>query len=218
MGVENKYKPSNKKIQQKVWFWPLVYGGIAIFMIAALYTFSELNSDKKGNQTDDVAFVGDKDQSVIPVSQVSETMKYPLKEEKVATATIVQEFYDINAAADLQQNALLVFNQTFTTSEGIAISVQSEPFEVLSAMSGEVTEVLMDPFLGNRIIIKHNDGLETIYSSINDVLVKTGDIVEQGTQIATAGENESNPNAGVHLFFKVKKNGELMNPKLLLAF
>ena len=130
----------------------------------------------------------------------------------------MQEFYDINAASELQQKALLVFNQTFTTSEGISIAVNSEPFEVLAAMSGEVTEVKMDPFTGNRITIKHGNGYETVYSSVNDILVKEGDNVAQGEQIGTSMENESNPNAGIHLHFKVKKDGQLINPRTLLAF
>jgi stage II sporulation protein Q len=219
MGMDNKFKPSNKKIQQQAWFWPTVYGGIAIIMIAAIFIFSGIGQNKDGGPNpEEVANNNDPDNSVIPVSIENETMKYPIKEEIVASAQIMQEFYDVNAAPELQQKALLVFNQTFTTSEGISISVNSEPFEVLAAMSGEVKEVKVDPFTGNRITIEHSNGFETIYSSVNDILVKEGDNVAQGEQIGTSMENESNPNAGIHLHFKVKKDGQLINPRTLLAF
>lgn len=219
MGMDNKFKPSNKKIQQQAWFWPTVYGGIAIIMIAAIFIFSGIGQNEDGGPNpEEVANNNDPDNSVIPVSIENETMKYPIKEEIVASAQIMQEFYDVNAAPELQQKALLVFNQTFTTSEGISISVNSEPFEVLAAMSGEVKEVKVDPFTGNRITIEHSNGFETIYSSVNDILVKEGDNVAQGEQIGTSMENESNPNAGIHLHFKVKKDGQLINPRTLLAF
>ena len=218
MGMDNKFKPSNKKIQEKAWFWPTVYGSIAILMIAAIVIITGLGGDDNGGNPEDVANNGNPDNTFIPVSRDNETMKYPIKEDKVANAQIMQVFYDVNATPEQQQNALLVFNQTYQTSEGISISVNAEPFEVVAAMSGEVKEVKEDPFTGNRITIEHSNGFETIYSSVNDILVKEGDNVAQGEQIATSIENDSNPNAGIHLHFKVKKDGKLINPRSLLAF
>ncbi len=219
MGMDNKFKPSNKRIQEKAWFWPTVYGSIAVLMIAAIFIISGLvnNDGDTGPNPEDVAN-NNPDNSFIPVSRENETMKYPIKEEKVGNAQIMQEFYDVNASNEQQQKALLVFKQTFTTSEGVSIAVNAEPFEVVAAMSGEVKEVKMDPFTGNRITIEHINGYETVYSSVNDILVKEGDTVAQGEQIATSMENESNPNAGIHLHFKVKKDGQLINPRTLLAF
>ena len=218
MGMDNKFKPSNKKIREQAWFWPTVYGSIAILMIAAIFIISGLGGDDKGTNPDGVANNDNPDNSFIPVSRDNETMKYPIKEEKLPNAQIMQKFYDLNATPEQQQNALLVFNQTFKTSDGISISVNSEPFEVVAAMSGEVKEVKEDPFTGNLITIEHGNGFETIYSSVNDILVKAGDNVAQGEQIATSMENESNPNAGIHLYFKVKKDGVLINPESLLLF
>ena len=217
MGMDNKFKPSNKKIQEKAWFWPTVYGSIAIIMIAAIFIISGLGG-KDDPKLGDVAKNQNPDNSFIPVSRDNESMKYPIKEDKVANAKILQEFYDVNADREQQQNALLVFKQTFTTSDGISISVNAEPFEVVSAMSGEVKEVKEDPFTGNRITIEHANGYETVYISVKDILVKAGDTVTQGEQIATSMENDSNPKAGNHLHFKVKKDGNLINPKTFLGF
>lgn len=220
MGVENKFKPSKKKWQQESWFWPAIYGAMALLIIAAIYSYTQLSDDAQSIDSTSSDFVKNNDggDALIPVNQSQETMKYPMKEELLDKAVVVQEFYDINASKELQQNALLVFNQTFTTSNGISISVDNQPFPVVAAMSGEVKEVLMDPFTGNKITILHSDGYETIYSSVDDVLVKAGDVVKQGEQIAITIENESNPQAGVHLHFQVKKDGVFINPKSLLAF
>ena len=40
-----------------------------------------------------------------------------------------------------RENSLLVFNQTFVTNTGVTLSMNSEPFEVVAAMSGKVEEV-----------------------------------------------------------------------------
>ncbi len=218
MGMDNKFKPSNKKIQEKAWFWPTVYGSIAILMIAAIFIFSGLNGNEDKGNPNPKEVAKNPDTSLVPVSRDNETMKYPIKEGKVAKAIIKQEFYDFNAATEMQQKALLVFNQTFKSSDGISIGVNDEPFEVLTAMSGKVKEVKMDPFTGNRITIEHSNGYETVYSSVKDILVKEGDNVAQGEQIGTSMENESNPNAGIHLHFQVKKEGQWINPRTLLAF
>lgn len=221
LGENKNYNPSKKKWKQQPWFWPAIYGSIALVMIAGIFTYNEfiLQSDET-DSTDQVA-INDEltdDEELIPVSRQPETMKYPLKEDKLGNAQIVQEFYDVNATAEMQQNALLVFNQIFQTSEGISIVVGTDSFEVLAAMTGEVKEVKLDPFIGNRIVIAHAGGYETIYQSVGDILVKEGDIVMQGEQIGTSMENESNPMAGNHLHFKVRKDGQLINPRSLLAF
>ena len=120
---------------------------------------------------------------------------------------VLHNFYDGNAEEAKRENALLVFNQVFTTSTGLTIAINSEPFEVFAAMSGTVSEVKMDAFTGNRITIDHPNGMQTRYTSVSDILVKEGDQVTQGEQIATSQENESNPTAGVHLHFEVLEQG-----------
>lgn len=219
MGVENKFKPSKQKLQQRIWFWPAVYSALAILLIFAVVGYNYLsqpdNSAKSVNQEAKNTEGGG---TTVPVNVQGETMKYPLKEELVDNAQVLQEFYDVNAAPEIQQNALLVFNQTFTSSQGISISVKGEPFEVLAAMSGEVKSVKMDPFTGNKVTLVHANGYTTIYNSVGDILVKEGDHVTQGEPIGTSILNESNPHAGIHLHFQVKKDDEFINPKTLLAF
>jgi stage II sporulation protein Q len=218
MGVENKFKPSKQKLQQRIWFWPAVYSALAILLIFAVVGYTFLSQPNDSAKPADQEANSEGGGTTIPVNVQGETMKYPLKEELITEAQILQEFYDVNAAPEIQQNALLVFNQTYSTSQGISISVKGEPFEVLAAMSGEVQSVKMDPFTGNKVTLVHANGYTTIYNSVGEILVQEGDHVKQGEPIGTTIENESNPYAGVHLHFQVKKDDVFINPKTLLAF
>lgn len=220
MREEKKLKPSQTSVQQKVWFWPAVYTSIAVIMISIIAGYSVFTS-KDPETAGDVANLtvpGAKEGTAIPTNATTESMKYPFKEALVNDVQVLQDFYDIKADAKSQENALLVFNQIFTTSQGLSLSIKGEAFEVLAALSGEIKEIKTDVFTGSEITIAHANGYTTKYSSVADILVKEGDVVAQGEQIATTIQNESNPNAGIHLHFQVLKDGGLINPKDLLAF
>jgi stage II sporulation protein Q len=131
---------------------------------------------------------------------------------------ILNDFYDVNATEESQENSLLVFNQTYETNNGVAISIDGQPFEILAALTGTVKEVNLDPFLGDEIVLEHEDGLITRYRSVKEILVKEGDVVPQGQPLATTTENDFNPTAGVHLQFEVFDNGEAVNPRDFLGF
>jgi stage II sporulation protein Q len=219
MREEKQFKPSpsNKKNwQKKPWFWPSIYAAIAVVLIGLIFSYNALIGDE---EEEAVVQEGATDESaVIETNAQVETLKYPFNEEQLDSVEVLQDFYDVTADEATREKALLVFNQTFSTSSGVSLSVNSEPFEVLAALSGEVTEVKLDAFTGNQITITHPNGMETRYSSVTDILVKEGDTVVQGQPLATTTENEWNPSAGIHLHFEVLENGEHVNPRNFLAF
>ena len=214
----NKQNKTSQKTnwQQKPWFWPTIYGGIAVVLIGLIFTYSALTREDE-NETVNEPTVQD-ESPVIETNARTETLKYPFDESQLENVKVLQDYYDMNADAKTRENALLVFDQTFSTSSGLSISINNEPFEVLAAMSGEVKEVKLDSFTGNKIIIAHPNGMETHYSSVSDILVKEGDLVEQGQPIATTIENEWNPTAGIHLHFEVLEDGKHVNPRNYLNF
>lgn len=214
----NKQNKTSQKTnwQQKPWFWPTIYGGIAVVLIGLIFTYSALTREGE-NETVNEPTVQD-ESPVIETNARTETLKYPFDESQLENVKVLQDFYDMNADAKTRENALLVFDQTFSTSSGLSISINNEPFEVLAAKSGEVKEVKLDSFTGNKIIIAHPNGMETHYSSVYDILVKEGDLVEQGQPIATTIENEWNPTAGIHLHFEVLEDGKHVNPRNYLNF
>ena len=214
---EVKQKPSQKPVTQKKWFWPVVYGGMAVMIVAVIFSFTALyESQEEQDLLSEVSVPVE--ETIIPTSTAQETLKYPFKEQYLSEVTILQDFYDVTKDEATRENALLVFNQVFTTSTGVSIAINSEPFEVVAAMSGEVTEVKMDSFTGNMITLTHPNGMQTRYNSVADILVKQGDKVSQGEPIATSQENEWNPTAGIHLHFEVVEDGVLVNPNKYLSF
>ncbi|WP_400194383.1 peptidoglycan DD-metalloendopeptidase family protein [Lysinibacillus telephonicus] len=218
MREEKQFKPSPNKNswQKKPWFWPSIYAAIAVVLIGLIFSYNALIGDEEEEEV--VQENTSEESTVIETNAQVETLKYPFNEEQLDNVEVLQDFYDVTADAETRENALLVFNQTFSTSSGVSLAVNGEPFEVLAAMSGEVTEVKLDAFTGNQIVITHPNGMETRYSSVTDILVKQGDTVVQGQPLATTTENEWNPNAGIHLHFEVLENGEHVNPRNYLAF
>ena len=207
-----KTSPNKNSWQKKPWFWPSIYAAIAVVLIGLIFSYNALIGDEEEQEVAQNGTASD-DSTVIETNARTENLKYPFNEESLDNVQVLQDFYDVTADEKTRENALLVFNQTFSTSSGVSLSVNNEPFEVLAAMSGEVTEVKMDDFTGNQIVITHPNGMETRYSSVSDILVKQGDKVTQGQALGTTIENEWNPTAGVHLYFEVLQDGEHVNPR-----
>lgn len=63
---------------------------------------------------------------------------------------------------------------------------------------------------GNYIIIRHENGLKTLYAHCKALYVKKGDSVAAGESIAAVGN--TGRSTGNHLHFEVRKNGEFLNP------
>ena len=89
--------------------------------------------------------------------------------------------------------------------------------EVKSAAKGIVKEISNDAYLGNVLTIDIGDGYEIVYAQIEDILVTTGDKVEPEQIIAKVAEPTNfYKNEGSHLYFKVLKDGNPINPNNLL--
>lgn len=85
--------------------------------------------------------------------------------------------------------------------------------EILAAFDGVVT--MSQPFAGygNCIILRHANGLETLYSHNSKNLVKVGDHVKVGQKIALTGRTGRATTE--HLHFEVRVNGKHYNPNIL---
>lgn len=219
MREEQSNKPSQKNTKpQKPWYWPLIYIGFSVAFVGMIWGYNVFVDTDKASDTKWSETGKDPDKVTIKTNAQAESMKYPFKETLLDSMEVVQHYYDMEADEATREKSLLVFNQTYVTSTGVSLSMNSEPFEVVAAMSGKVEEVNLDPFEGDEIVLSHANGMQTKYRSVTGILVKAGDVVEQGQALATAAENEWNPNAGIHLQFEVLKDGILMNPESLLAF
>jgi murein DD-endopeptidase MepM/ murein hydrolase activator NlpD len=87
---------------------------------------------------------------------------------------------------------------------------------IMAVKDGTVTKVVYsDSGYGNRVIIDHGDGLETLYAHCSRILVEEGQEVKQGDVIAKVGS--SGKSTGPHLHFEVRVDGKAVNPRLWLS-
>lgn len=84
---------------------------------------------------------------------------------------------------------------------------------IVAAFDGIVRMARPFAAYGNVIVVRHYNGLETIYSHNSKNLVKPGDIVKAGEAIALTGRTGRATTE--HLHFEVRINGVHFNPELL---
>lgn len=90
---------------------------------------------------------------------------------------------------------------------------------VLAAADGVVYTTYTDDSYGTTVVIRHNDGYTTQYSSLAEELsVSAGDAVELGQTIGCVGETALLETAiGPHVHFCVTCHDEAMDPAEFLA-
>jgi len=97
-------------------------------------------------------------------------------------------------------------------SKGIEIAVK-EDAKIVAVADGEVSYTGSPRDYGNLVIVRHPDGLLSVYAHNKTNLVTQGQAVKRGQVIATAGRIEgANPN----LHFEVRRKGVPVNPLDLL--
>ena len=102
--------------------------------------------------------------------------------------------------------------KTVTLNYGVDIKVTAD-LSVLSVSNGVVSAIEWIPGYGSIIIISHSDEYRTVYSHLNNIYVREGDIVQAGDVIATVGEGID----GFVLHFEIWNSRENQNPEIWLA-
>lgn len=100
------------------------------------------------------------------------------------------------------------------TSDGIDISVP-EGTPVKAAENGVVIyagDGLKE--FGNTVLVRHEDGLVTVYGHASDLKVKRGDTVKRGQDIAVSGMSGQTDAPKLH--FEVRKNSAPVDPSTYL--
>ena len=115
----------------------------------------------------------------------------------------------------------LSYNQTtrdWRVHSGIDLAAgDGDP--VMAAADGEVYKVYEDDTLGHTVVIRHNDGYTTCYSSLSDqITVKPGDKVTMGHTIGYAADSAIvESTLGSHVHFSVTHYDEPMDPEEFLS-
>lgn len=87
---------------------------------------------------------------------------------------------------------------------------------IVAAFDGIVRMAKPYAAYGNMIVVRHYNGLETLYSHNSKNLVKPGDEVKAGQPIALTGRTGRATTE--HLHFEVRINGQHFNPNILFDF
>lgn len=88
---------------------------------------------------------------------------------------------------------------------------------IRAAFSGKVRIVRYERGgYGNYVVIRHNNGLETIYAHMSKNLVKENQMVRAGEAIGLGGN--TGRSTGSHLHFETRLCGVALNPALMFDF
>lgn len=206
-GGKKTLPPKLKDFFMKRRALPAIYLACAILLISSLMFYEVMKPDEKEDAT-----VFNEPAESVNGSGEPEKMMMPAVEEAVAKTA----FYDEKAELGDQEDALVVFNDTYYESTGVDYVLENgKTFAVSAPLSGTVTDVREDAFLGNYIEIDHGNGAISTFQSITDIQVKKNDTVSQGQKIGKAGRSILNESAGIHVHYEMTKDGELLNPSAL---
>lgn len=114
----------------------------------------------------------------------------------------------------------LVYSSTldeWTTHLGIDFAAEKTDVVKASA-KGKIKSIKNDPRYGLTVVIEHENGFESIYSSLLTAeFVKVGEEIEQGQTIATVGNTARFEIADeTHLHFEIKKDGINVDPNIYI--
>lgn len=85
---------------------------------------------------------------------------------------------------------------------------------IRAALAGRVVFAGRKGGYGKTVVLDHANGYETLYGHCSKILVKRGQTVKKGQQIATVGN--TGISTGPHLHFEVEQHGKRMNPEKAL--
>ena len=87
---------------------------------------------------------------------------------------------------------------------------------VVAAFDGMVRIAHVKGAYGNVVIIRHYNGLETVYAHLSKFKVKQGQVVLAGQTIGLGGS--TGRSSGPHLHFEVRFRGQAINPASIISF
>ena len=180
----------------------LLVGGITIL------GFSVKDLNKKTEEIYVSKGILDYEQQVQVVSKEVKISRPYIDTEVV----ISKDFYDYQAEVEEQENSLIYYQGTYMQSSGVSYS-KGDSFDVVAILDGTVKEIKEDVTLGNVITIEHENGIISIYQSIEEISVKASDTVTKGQVIAKSSVSNISTDLGNHLYFELIIDGICVDPE-----
>lgn len=185
---------------------------ISVFLVVCLLSITLLNNNKTSvvSKNDDFVYVNDYIfDSYYPVINQEEKIIKPYTSENVS---IYKNFYDKDSTEEQQQNSIIYYEGIYMQNSGVDYKSE-EQFDVVSTMTGTVTNVTDDTLLGKTVEIRSSNEIITTYQSLGEVIVKKGDNVTQGQVIAKSGNCALYNDIKQGLHYEMYKNGSVINPE-----
>ena len=212
--MSDKKKQFLNKIADKGYYIALILCAAAIGISGYLYyrnTSGEEPSLEDPNATVDVMNPNPTDSTPSTPAPTQPTQKKPLVTGRPVSGEVIMDY-----AMDC-----LCYNPTtrdWRTHNGMDFAAEAGA-PVVAAADGTVYTIYEDESLGTTVVIRHEDGYVTTYSSLSaDTKVKVGDTVKLGQTIGTVGSTALLETAlGDHVHFTVTHNGQPMDPEAFFA-
>ena len=192
---------------------PFVKVGITVTTLLvfgiALYFVLKNNSNNLVKGNNDFTYVNDYIfDSYYPVVNQDEKILKPYVSDKVI---IHKSFYEQDDTDENQQKAIIYHEGIYMQNSGVDYK-SDEEFDVISSLSGTVTNVTDDTLLGKTVEVRNSTELILTYQSLGEVAVKKGDTLTQGQIIGKSGTSKLNADVKNGLHFEMYKNGTVINP------
>lgn len=229
-----KEKKKEVTTEQKIYGVLLVVGLIALASLTLLYgrKASEKNevAEQKIEMSDDSPVSG----QVSTEEKKEEAQEDKTKEEvktqkstsskKQETASVKNTSYDGKEKLiwPVSGNVLIPYSMDTTVYFETLDQYQCNPAlyikaetgtEVKSVYQGKVTQIQKDDRLGNLMTVDIGNGYQVTYGQLDEISLQEGDSVETGSVIGKVAEpTDYFLLEGSHLYFKMTKENEPVNP------
>ena len=217
--MKSRKKFGNFSFSGKGYYIALILCAVAIGISGYLYYRSVNQQDTQLQAPTDSADVLQDNQDDVPVvsTQPGDTSPKPTVPSgpiKTGAPLTGETIYDY--AMDV-----LSYNETtrdWRVHNGIDIAAEAGT-TVCAAADGTVYTTYVDDTMGTTVVIRHQDGYVTTYSSLDsELLVQPGATVVLGQAIGTVGNTAMLENAlGDHLHFAVTCYDKPVDPVLFLS-
>ena len=215
MSNNNNKKRFGNKFAGKGYYIALVLCAVAIGISGYLYYHNTNNPSLDDPNATIDAMNPDTTNGTVPTQPTqpkpTEPVKKPMKTGKPVSGEVIMDY-----AMDC-----LCYNPTtrdWRTHNGMDFAAEAGT-QVLAAADGTVYTIYNDETMGTTVVIRHEDGYVTTYSSLDEkVNVSVGQTVKLGQTIGYVGVTAMLETAlGEHVHFSVTCNGVSVDPDVFFA-
>lgn len=119
-----------------------------------------------------------------------------------------KDFVELTSPYGWRQHPIIKDKVLFHEGVDIAARIGTK---VYSTAQGRVVKILYSKYgYGNRIVIKHAYGFETLYAHLGVIKVRRGQWINKNQLIGTVGN--TGLSTGPHLHYEIRKNNEPRDP------